>query len=384
MDPMRHQQFGEEHVRLRDAVRRFVESEVAPHAEAWDEQGEFPRALFRRMGELGFLGVRVPEQYGGAGLDWWYTVAYVEGLSYSNLGGFNLAMLVQSDIATPVIDALGSEEHKRQFLVPAVRGDWIGALGVSEPDAGSDVAALRTTARRDGDHYVINGSKLWITNGARADFIVLLVKTDPAAGHAGISMILFPTTTPGFSVGRKLRKMGNHASDTAELHFEECRVPVANLLAAEGTGFVALMRNFQGERLVGALQAVFGAERIVERTQQYLAQRSAFGRPIGKFQIWRHRVADWQTELAAARELTFHAVDLTNRGLECTREVSMAKLFAGETAVRVIDGCLQAHGGYGYSEEFPIARAYRDMRLVTIGAGTSEIMKEIISRFDGL
>ncbi|RDV39864.1 acyl-CoA dehydrogenase [Bradymonadaceae bacterium TMQ3] len=380
----KYAQFTDEHDMFRKAVRDFCLKELAPHAEAWEAAREFPREVFKTMGDLGFIGCRYPEELGGAGGDIWHTAVLAEELPHSSMAGLAMAMLVQSDMATPIIGELGTDAQKEEFLIPAIRGEKIAALGVSEPGAGSDVAGIRTTAKRDGDDYIINGQKTWITNGTRADFITLAVRTDPDNRYGGISLILFPTDTPGFSVGKKLEKIGNHCSDTAELFFEDCRVPARYLLGDEGAGFYYIMQNFQGERLVGALTGTAGAQIVLDKTIIYCKERHAFDRPLTGFQVTRHKLVEMEAQLEACRALTYHAAQLFERGIPCQREISMAKMMVGETAMSVIDGCLQLHGGMGYVEEGPVARAWRDTRLLSIGGGTTEIMKEIISKVMGL
>jgi len=373
--------FREEHEMFRKSVEQWLAKEIAPHVEEWERAELFPREVFKRAGELGFLGAHYPEDVGGAGGDWWYGAAWGEALVKSRCAGLAMALMVQTDMATPIIGELGSREQKEEFLAPALRGEKIAALGVSEPNCGSDVASIRTTARRvDGD-YVINGAKCWITNGTRADFITLAVRTGAEnSGFGGVSLVTFPTDTKGFSVTRKIKKMGNHSSDTAELSFEDCRIPARYLLGEENHGFYYIMMNFQGERLIAACSAVAGAQQCLDETIQYTTDRTAFGRPILKFQVWRHQFAQLATEIEGARWLTYRACDLFNRKEDAVKEITMAKLLAGELACKVADRCLQAHGGFGYSDEFPISRYYRDVRLVTIGGGTSEIMREIISK----
>ena len=374
--------FREEHEIFRKSVTAFLEKEVAPHVEEWEKAELFPRELFKKCGELGFFASHYPEDVGGNGGkdgDWWYSAVWGESMVSARCAGVAMALMVQSDMATPIIGELGTREQKDLFLAPALRGEKIAALGVSEPNCGSDVAGIRTTARRDGDDYVINGSKCWITNGTRADFITLAVRTG-AAGFGGISLLTFPTDVKGFRVNRKIKKMGNHASDTAELSFDDCRIPARFLLGEENHGFYYIMMNFQGERLIAACSAVAGAQQCLDTTINYTQERTAFGRPILKFQVWRHTFAELATEIEAARWLTYRAVDLFNRKQEAVKEITMAKLFAGELACKVADRCVQAHGGFGYAEEFPISRYYRDVRLVTIGGGTSEVMKEILSK----
>jgi len=374
--------FTVEHEAFRRSVRAWVEKELTPHALEWDRAGIFPREVFTRAGELGFLGANHDPRWGGAGGDYWFVVAFTEELARSHNAGVNMALLVQAQIATPVIGALGTEEQKREFLAPALAGKRIGALGISEPDAGSDVASLRTTARRVGDDYVIDGSKMWITNGTRADFITLGVRTG-GASHGGISLVTFPTDVKGFSVSKKLDKVGNLSSDTAVLYFDGCRIPARYLLGEENGGFAHIMVNFQGERLVAAIIAVAGMERMLEGALRYARERQAFGRPLVGFQVWRHKLAEHLAAVEAAKRLTYHAVALFDAGENPVKEISMAKLVAGDLAQRVAYDCQQLFGGMGYVEETPVARAWRDVRLLTIGGGTSEIMKEIISKLEG-
>ncbi|MCE9667240.1 acyl-CoA dehydrogenase family protein [Myxococcus stipitatus] len=374
--------FTEEHEAFRKTVRAFVDKEMAPYGLEWDRAGIFPRELFKKCGELGFLGINHDPRYGGSGLDYWYVTAFCEELSHARNAGVNMALLVQSQMATPIINEIGTDEQKREFLEPALKGEKIAALGVSEPGCGSDVASLKTTARRDGDDYVINGSKMWITNGTRADFITLAVRTGEA-GYGGISLVTFPTDVKGFSVSKKLDKVGNLSSDTAILFFEDCRIPARYVLGEENEGFYHIMTNFQGERLVGSITTVSGMERMMEDAIQYGNEREAFGRPLMKFQVWRHKFVEHLTAIEAAKRLTYHAVDLYDRKENPVKEISMAKLFAGDLAQRVAYDTQQFFGGMGYIEETPIARMWRDVRLITIGGGTSEVMKEILSKLYG-
>jgi len=370
--------FTEEHDQLRQLVRNFAENEIAPHSDAWDKAGAWPhREIFKALADLGLIGIRFPEKHGGMGLDWWASTAYVEGLGYAQNGGVVMSILVNSDMATPIIAEIGTEEQKVEFLEPLIKGDKIAALGVTEPNCGSDVSAIQTTARKDGDDYIINGAKTYITNGSIADFITLAVRTGDA-GHAGISLVLFPTDTPGFSVGRKLDKLGTRSVDSCEIAFDDCRIPQRYLLGHENAGFYYIMTNFQGERLVAAQTAIHSMERALESAIQYGKERTAFGRPIGKFQVWKHKFAEHLSALEAAKALSYQAVQKIESGEDPTKLISMAKLFAGDLAQKVVYDCQQFHGGYGYIEEYPITRLYRDVRLITIGGGTSEVMKEII------
>lgn len=375
--------FTEEHQAFRRLVRDFAEKELAPHARAWDEQGEFPRALFRRFGEMGFLGIRHDPAWGGSGLDYWYVVAYAEELVRSRNGGLGTGMLVQGEMATPIIGDLGTDEQKREFLAPALAGEKIAALAISEPDAGSDVAAIRTRARRDGGDLVVSGSKTWISNGCRADFLTLAVRTGED-GYGGISLVTFPTDVAGFQVSAKLSKVGNLSSDTALLFFDDCRIPARYLLGEENQGFGHIMTGFLGERLVTAVTAVAGAQLVLDDALRYGQERKAFGRPIGTFQAWRHRFAEHLSRLEAARWLTYRACDLFARGQVAFREISMAKLVACDLAQEIAYDAMQFHGGMGYMMESDVARAWRDLRLLTIGGGTSEIMKELVSRGAGM
>jgi citronellyl-CoA dehydrogenase len=371
--------FTPEHDLFRKNLRDYVVRELAPHALEWDEAGIFPREVFTQLAQLGALGINYPEDVGGSGGDYWYVVVLAEELVHSRNAGVNMAILVQSQMATPIINQIGTPEQKKEFLAPALAGEKIAALGISEPDAGSDVANIRTTARRAGDDFVINGAKTWITNGTRADFITLAVRTG-VPGYGGVSLVTFPTDVKGFSVSKKLQKIGNLSSDTALLFFEDCKIPARYLLGEENEGFYHVMTNFQGERLVAAIGAVAGMEQLVQEAIQYGNDRSAFGKPLIKFQVWKHKFVEHLTAIEAARWLTYRACDLFAREEPAVKEISMAKLFAGDLMQKVVYDCLQFHGGMGYVLETPVARAFRDARLLTIGGGTSEIMKEIISK----
>ncbi len=375
--------FTEEHHQLREMVKDWASREIAPHSYDWDKAGKWPaREIYKQMAELGLLGIRFPEAQGGLGLDWWATAAYVEGMAHAHNAGVVMSILVQTDMATPIIAEIGTEEQKEEFLRPAIAGDYIAALGVTEPNCGSDVANIQTTAKKDGGDYIINGAKTFITNGATADFITLAVRTGDQ-GHGGISLVLFPTDTPGFSVGRKLDKLGTRSVDTCELAFDNCRIPQRNLLGDENAGFIYVMTNFQGERLVAAITAINGMEMALADAIKYGTERTAFGRPIGKFQVWRHKFAEHLSSVAAAKALTYMAIQAINHAdnATATKIISQAKLVAGDLAQQVTYDCQQFHGGYGFIEEYPISRAYRDVRLITIGGGTSEVMKEIIWKY---
>lgn len=385
--------FREEHEQFRKTVRNFAEKELRPHVDKWEEEGMFPRSVFERAGELGILGAHYPESCGGAGGDFWFSVVKSEELPRCNSGGTALGLLVQSDMATPAIAELGTREQHEEFLIPALRGEKIACLGVSEPNAGSDVAGIQTWARRDGDDYVINGSKTYITNGTRADFITLLVKTNPEAGAHGCSFFLVPTNTKGFGVSKRLHKIGNLASDTAELHFEDMRVPKRYLLGEENMGFMYLMQNFQTERLIASTAALSGSQIMLDEAIEYARNRKVMGKPLIKREYWQQQIADLQTRLEAGRSLAYRAVVEYQYekyevkqplSMETVKLISMAKVFVGEVTTMVMDQALQIHGGAGYIEEYPIARAWRDQRLFRIGGGTTETMRYYIAKLMGL
>jgi citronellyl-CoA dehydrogenase len=385
--------FTEQHEQFRKTVRNFCEKELAPHMDEWEEAEEFPRWVFQKAGELGIFGAHYPEEHGGSGGDYWYSIAKAEELPRCTSAGVPMALLVQSDMATPCISDLGTKEQIEEFLKPALRGERIAAIGVSEPGAGSDVAGLRTTARKDGDDYVINGQKTFITNGTRADFITLMVKTDPEAGHAGISIILTPTNVKGFSVAKKLKKIGNWSSDTAELFFDNVRVPRRYLLGEEGMGFQYLMQNFQSERLIGAATSISGSRLTLEEGVNYGRDRVAFGKPIIKREVWQHKFVDLATKIEAGQALVYRATEAYNDeryvrkepiSFETTKLISMAKIFVGDVISEVADTVLQFHGGWGYIEEYRIARAWRDSRLFRIGGGTTETLRYYVAKLMGL
>ena len=377
--------FTEEHEMFRQSVRAFVEKEINPHADEWEEAGIFPaHDLFKKMGDLGFLGLNYPEEYGGANADYWYTVVFAEELARANCGGVPMGIVVHTDMCTPALAQHGSHELKKRFLEPAIKGEIVGAIGVSEPDAGSDVAAIRTRAERAGDDYIINGTKLYITNGTQADFICLLTRTSNDGGYRGMSLIIVPTKTAGFSVGRKLKKLGNLSSDTAELVFDNVRVPQCNRIGPEGMGFILQMQQFQKERLIANVMAHSSGDRTVRDTIAYTQQRKAFGRPLIENQWIHFKLVELLTELEALRQLNYHCVRMLVAGQDVTREVSMGKLKAGRLGREINDTCLQFYGGMGYMEETPISRRYRDGRLLSIGGGADEVMIGIIAKIEGL
>ena len=376
--------FTDEHEQLRESIRRFVEKELAPHAREWEDERWFPNEVFTRMAELGFLGLKYPEEYGGEGGDYVHDAVLTEELSRCRSGGVAAGIGAHVGIATPPIWRFGTEDQKQRYLVPAIRGERIAALGITEPDAGSDVAGLKTHAERVDGGYVVNGAKTFITNGVRADFLVTAVKTTKEVGHRGLSFLILDREMEGYEVTGKLEKLGWHASDTGELSFNDVFVPEENLLGEENQGFYLIMANFEWERLLLALGAVGSMERLIETSAGYLKERTAFGRPIGKFQALRHKLAEMAVKLEAARDLTYHALRLFADGQDATREVTMAKLASQRAAFEVADDAVQLHGGAGYMKEYEVERAARDTRLGPIGGGTDEIMKEILGKQMGL
>jgi acyl-CoA dehydrogenase len=375
--------FSEQHEMFRAVVRSFVDKEVAPQVEEWEKAERIPKSIWSRMGELGFLGVEYDEKYGGAGADVMMTAVLHEECARSRSGSFAMAVGVHCDMASPHLYWTGSEALKERHMPGICRGEKLTAIAVTEPGGGSDVAAIRTRAVKDGSHYVINGSKMFITNGAFADVYFVAARVEAGESgkrHKGISMFLVERETPGFAVSRTLDKMGMRASDTAELSFSDMRVPAENLLGREGVGFYEVMRVFQRERLVAGVHAVAMSERALEDTIAYVKERQAFGGPLSDKQVIRHKLADLATMIEAGRWLTYAAWQKFQAGEEAVREISMVKLFTAEMVNRVAYDCVQLHGGYGYMREYPVERFARDARLMTIGGGTSEIMRDIIAK----
>jgi citronellyl-CoA dehydrogenase len=386
------QPFSDEANQFRQLARSFAEKELAPHADEWEESGCFPNHVFKRAGELGILGAHFPEEHGGGGQDYWFSVAKAEGLPYSRMAGVGMGLLVQSDMATPVISDIGTRAQIDEFLKPALTGDKIASLGVSEPAAGSDVAGIKTVARKDGSDYVINGQKTFITNGTRCDFVTLLAKTNPEAGAHGCSFFLVPAKTKGFIVSKALKKVGNKSSDTAELFFEDMRIPKEYLLGEENMGFMYLMQNFQTERLIAAVSATAGGFLALEEAIAYGKERVAFGKPIIKREVWQHKFVDLFTRLESARAYVYQTVDRYNEeryvkkgqlSMDTVKHISMCKILVGDVVHDVMDACMQFHGGWGYIEDYKIARAWRDQRLLRIGGGTSETMRYYVAKLYG-
>ncbi len=374
--------YSEEHQIFRETFRKFVAREITPNVSQWEAERAVPRELWIKMGEQGYLCPWLPEEYGGLGLGFEYSVIINEELIRGD--GFGVGVPLHSDVATPYIHSYATPETKKRWLPGCASGEIITAIGLTEPNAGSDLAAIRTTARRDGDGYILNGQKTFITNGFFADLIVVAAKTDPKAGHRGVSLVLVDKDAPGFHRGRKLEKMGYHMQDTAELFFEDCRVPASHLLGVEGAGFKYMMEKLQRERLEVCIKCQVNAEEALKEGLSYAKVREAFGRPIGDFQYTAFRLAEMATDVELGRVFLDHLIRVHIEGHDITQQVSMAKYWLGEMVNRVAYQALQIHGGYGYMEEYRICRIFRDVRSLSIFAGTSEIMKLIISRNLGL
>jgi len=378
-------QLTQEHEELKRTVERFVENELNPHVDEWEEAGIFPaHEVFKKLGDLGLLGLTKPEAYGGAGLDYSYSVVMAEALGNTRCGGVPMAIGVQTDMATPALARFGSDELRAEFLAPAIAGDQVVCVGVSEPGAGSDVAAIRTTARKDGGDYVLNGGKLWITSGTQADWMCCLANTSEGSPHKNKSLIVVPMKTRGVTVERKLRKIGMNSSDTAQIHFDDVRVPQRHLIGQEGLGFMYQMLQFQEERLWGAANALKGLDIAVRETIDYARSRKAFGKAVIDNQVVHFTLAELQTEIEALRALVYRATALYVGGQDVTQLASMAKLKAGRLTREVADKCLQYWGGMGFTWENPVSRLYRDGRLASIGGGTDEVMLGIICKLMGI
>lgn len=372
-----------EHNIFRDSLRKFLDKEIVPHVEEWEEAGIVPRSAWKKMGEQGFLCTDVPEEYGGAGGDFLYSVIVCEELVKSNFSG--LAASLHSDVCVPYISAFASEEQKRKYLPGCVSGDIITSVAMTEPNAGSDLAAMKTTAAEDGDYIVLNGQKTFISNGINCDLAIVAAR-DPAVQqqHQAVDLYIVEAGTPGFEKGKQIKKIGWHSQDTAELYFTDCRIPKENRLGDKGSGFLKLMMKLQQERLVCSIGAVIAAEFMLDFTIKYCRERNAFGRPISKFQNVQFEIVEMATETKLGRTFIDKLIMDHIEGKNVVIEVAMAKYWTTDMAFRVADRCLQLHGGYGYCEEYPIARAWRDIRVTRIFAGTNEIMKGIAARFMGL
>jgi citronellyl-CoA dehydrogenase len=376
--------FTSEHDEIRRSLQKFITAEINPNVDAWEEAGIFPaHELFKKLGQLGFLGLNKPVEYGGQGLDYSYALAMAEELGAITCGGVPMAIGVQTDMATPALARFGSDEVRRNFLEPSIAGDFVSCIGVSEPGAGSDVASIKTHARSDGDDYVINGGKMWITNGVQADWICLLVNTGEGAVHRNKTLICVPMKSKGVTIARKLDKLGMRSSDTAQIHFDDVRVPKRNRIGEEGKGFTYQMIQFQEERLWGAASCLKALEAIIAATIDYTRNRQAFGRPLLDNQVVHFRLAELTSEIELLRSLIYRATESLVAGEDVTRLATMAKLKAGRLAREITDDCLQYWGGMGFMNETPVSRAYRDFRLLSIGGGADEVMLSILCKMMG-
>jgi citronellyl-CoA dehydrogenase len=371
-----------EHEMFRETVRKFAEEELLPRAREFDEMGRIDKTLFKKMGDLGMLGLRYDPKWGGSGLDWSFTVVMFEELGRCGNAGVGMGISVHTDMATPSLHEFGSDELRQKYLVPSIRGDMVSAIAVTEPDAGSDVSAITTRAVRDGDDWVINGSKIYITNAATADWFCVLLVTDPDAGYGGFSQVLVPADAPGFRY-ELLDKIGNWGSDTGLLYFDDVRVPVTNTIGEVGRGFQQQMMQFQDERLVACISVPAGAQRLWEATKEYCEQRVIFGKPLSKMQVTQFKFVEMATQITAARELAYACVRKRLKDEDATGEISMAKLFCGRMSRFVADECLQLHGGYGYMKESAAGRAFVDTRLISIGGGSDETMIHYLAKMLG-
>jgi len=372
--------FSEEHRIFRRTVRTFVEEELNPCVNEWEEAGRFPKEIYRRLGELGVLGIRYPSEYGGAGADIWTTVVFCEELGRCRSRGLTMSVLVQTDMSSPYLAKHGSEELKRKYLPAMIKGEKVGAIVLTEPSGGSDLAGMKTTAKRQGNQYILKGSKTFITNALNADLFFVAAKTAPELGKKGISMFIVERDSPGLVIEPLKKKLGMHASDTGELTFQNTPVPAENLIGAENQGFYYIMSSLQNERFSSSVAMTSAAQQALEDAIQYAQEREVFGQKLSEYQVTRHKFARLQTKLEAARQLTYYAAQLYAQGQDWTMAVAMCKAFCADVANEVADECLQIHGGYGYIEEYDIARFYRDIRLWKIGAGTTETMYEIIAK----
>ena len=378
-------EFNQEHEGIRRGVKKFIEAEINPHVDEWEEAGIFPaHELFKKMGDQGYLGINKPTKYGGMGLDYSYQMVFIETLGHIKCGGVPMAIGVQTDMATPALARFGSEELCKEFLVPSITGDYVACLGVSEVGAGSDVASVKTTAKKDGGDYVINGGKMWTTSGTQADWMCLLANTSEGPVHKNKSLICVPMKEKGVNIARKLDKLGMRSSDTAQIFFEDVRVPQRYLIGKEGEGFTYQMLQFQEERLWGATAGLVAKERMIDDTIAYTGQRKAFGQAILDNQVVHFRLAELKTEVEMLRAITYRAAELMLRGEDVTMLASMAKLKSGRLSREISDACLQYYGGMGFMNETPISRSYRDTRLGSIGGGADEVMLSIICKHMGI
>jgi len=375
--------FNETHEAFRASIRRFVDHEINPYMDEWEETTAPLHDLFKKMGDLGFLGIRYDPKYGGQGLDYWYETVLLEEIGRIHGMGVPTAIAVQTNMATPAIAAFGSEYLKETYLKPAIAGDMVTAIAVTEPDAGSDVLAIKSKAMKKDGYYVLNGSKTYITNGTQADFLTLLAKTSDEPGHHSFGLFIVPTNLPGFHVNKKLDKLGLRSSDTAELFFDNVKIPAENVIGDDREGFIYQMKQFQHERFAVLPGLCMGVDEMIDMTVDYLRQRIVYGKPLITKQVLRHRLAGWLMRNEALRQLTYHIVRMKMEGLDATKEVSMGKYLAGQLISDVASGCLQMFGGMGFMNETLISRYFRDARIMSIGGGADEVMLEIIARMEG-
>lgn len=376
--------FTKDHELVRRSVRDFVKKEINPNLDEWEEKAATPlHPLFKKMGDLGFLGIRYDPKYGGQGLDYWYELVLLEELGHIQGLGLPIAICVQTHMATPAIADFGSEYLKQTYLKPAIAGDVVSAIAVTEPGAGSDVGALITTAKKEGDSYLINGSKTFITNGTQADFLTLLARTSDEPGYHSYSLFVVPTNLPGFQISKKLDKMGLRSSDTAELFFDNVRIPAENLIGEEGEGFIYQMRQFQHERYSALPLSHVVAKDMIDLTVEYIKERVVFGKPLIKKQVLRHRLAEWLSEIESMKQLTYHVVRMKSAGLDATKEITMGKLKGARLIQEVAQGCMQMFGGMGFMNEMVISRYYRDARVISVGGGADEVMCDVIAKLEG-
>jgi len=376
--------FTKEHELVRQAVNDFVKREINPNVDQWEEEGFVPlKDLFRKMGKLGFLGIRYDPQYGGQGLDYWYETVFLEELGHIKALGLSIAITVQTHMATPAIDEFGSDYLKETYLKAAIEGEMVGAIVVTESGAGSDVSALSTTAKKDGGDYIINGSKMFITNGTQADFFTLLARTSDDPGYHSFGLFVVPSNLPGVTVGRKLDKIGARISDTAELFFDNVRIPERNIIGAEGEGFILQMQQFQHERFSLLPFTYIACQDIIDMTVEHIRNRIVFGEPLIKKQVLRHRLADWLTEAESLRQLVYHITRMKAAGLEAMREITMGKLIASQLMMKVAEGCMHMYGGMGFMNEMLISRYFRDAPLLSVGGGADEVMRDMIAKIEG-
>jgi acyl-CoA dehydrogenase len=381
---MGHWIFNEEHEMFRKTIRKFVQKEVTPNVEKWEKDGEVPRSLFKRMAELGYLGIKFPTEYGGSGLDLITEAVFIEELVKCGAGGVQATIGTHTGIALTKIWKFGNHEQKVKYLVPGIEGNIISALGITEPGGGSDVASIKTAARKDGEHYILNGSKTFITNGVNADVIIVAAKTRPEPKHKNISLFIVETDWEGFSVGKKLKKLGWRSSDTGELFFDNVKVPKENLLGIENEGFKYIMEDFQLERIIMAIVCVALADKALEDTIKYSKERIQFNKPLAEFQVLRHKLADMAIDIEKARNITYLALYKYMNGKDAVTEATMAKAYAAEMVNRVTDTAVQIHGGNGYMMEYPVQRYWRDARINAIGGGTTQIMNEVLAKRLGI